>query len=104
MITKKQTILFSVFTTFTNTNTYKEIKATLHPNPFTESAALILENLPGGNNTLCIMNAQGAMVKKMDHIGNGRISIPRDGLSPGFYYYQVRTQEGIVLNGKMAVQ
>ncbi|MES2702195.1 MAG: T9SS type A sorting domain-containing protein [Bacteroidota bacterium] len=85
-------------------NIKKQVKATLYPNPFTDNAILDIENFSGSNSTLSIYSAQGALVRKIENIDSPQITILRDGLTRGFYYYQLKTQDNSVVFGRMAIQ
>ena len=76
----------------------------VYPNPFSTSTTLVLNNKIAGNITIKIYNTTGQLVKQMFKPANNVVTINRDGLSDGFYFYSVYTNDNRVLNGKFIVK
>jgi hypothetical protein len=85
-------------------NTGRVTKVSLSPNPFSESTVINIDGLTSGTATLTIMNVEGRVVSTLQNVGLGRTIISRNGLAPGFYYYQLQTNEGIVWRDKMIIR
>ena len=77
--------------------------AKVYPNPFTDHATLIFNNQARHNNTLTIFNVQGQVVQYTDNITTDKVSINRNGLPSGLYYYQLREANNIVARGKLMI-
>ena len=78
-------------------------KVSAYPNPFTDHTTMIFNNSGSQNYTLKILNALGETVQRLADITSNRIRIERNGLPPGFYYYQLSNQDNVVANGKLAI-
>ena len=75
----------------------------VYPNPFSERATLLFDNLYDENHVLVLYNAIGQVVRKIESVSN-RMVIERDGLPAGFYHYQLRNEKGMVGNGKLVIE
>ena len=76
----------------------------VYPNPFSSTATLVLNNKIEGSITIKIFNTYGQMVKEVFESANNSITIDGTGLSEGFYFYTVNTNDNRILNGKFIIK
>jgi len=81
----------------------KNAGVNVYPNPFTDYATMAFDNQSHQNYSLTIFNFQGEIVQKSEGITSNTITINRNNLPPGFYYYQLSNQDNVVANGKLAI-
>ncbi len=76
----------------------------LSPNPFSNYTTLTFDNHLRKKHTLAIYNTQGILVQKIKSINSGEVKIERGELSPGCYFYELKSEDGAVAKGKLFVQ
>ncbi len=76
----------------------------LSPNPFSNSTTLTFDNRGKNLHTFFIYNIEGRLVRKIEHIRTGELSIDRNDLDVGCYFYELRSEDGAVAKGKLFVQ
>lgn len=83
---------------FNNSNGIK-----FYPNPFSTSATLEFDNPQGKPHQLSVFNALGQLVIQIENIKSNKLTIERKELQNGFYFYQLRNEEGFVGSGKIVI-
>lgn len=73
--------------------------ATVQPNPFTTETRIVFPNPKHEKHTLTIRNLHGALVRQIDGIETSHITISRENLSPGTYYYTLLRTDGASQRG-----
>lgn len=76
----------------------------LFPNPGKEIIQLNLLGESDELERLLLFDAQGKMLRNMDHLSGKQFLIHRHALSPGIYFYKVRTNQGKIAIGKLVFQ
>ncbi len=75
----------------------------LYPNPFSQQATLELPET-NGEYALLVYDMLGNKVKEMPALSNRRITIDRENLTAGVYFYQLVNKEGTAATGKMIIE
>jgi hypothetical protein len=84
------------------TNTALSI--TIAPNPFTDCTEMTT-SLPLKNAHLLIFDITGKEVARFENINGNKISINRNGLTNGIYFYKLSGQDDQAISiGKLAIQ
>jgi len=79
----------------------KNIRVIVYPNPFNEFTTVDIYNHSGTKQIyLEVYNSIGKCVKK-EKIMNNSITLNREGLSNGFYYYRIADETKILYSGKL---
>lgn len=81
--------------TFTNYN--------LYPNPITSTSVLEFDNPNNEELTLSIFDCHGKPVKNQAGINGSSVSIDKNSLSDGSYFFQLRSSFGVFSAGKFTV-
>jgi hypothetical protein len=76
----------------------------IYPNPFIFSTTISFNNPEQETHTLFIYDTKGRMAKKSTSITNGKISITREGLNSGLYYFQLHNNKKLKYSGKLIVK
>ena len=79
------------------------MNVSVYPNPFSESAVIILDRIPHEKTTIRLLDVYGRMVLTSP-FDSDRVKISRADLSPGVYFYQVRSGQHCPVSGKIIVQ
>ena len=77
---------------------------TLSPNPFHETATLTINTNKFEDGTIEIKNILGAIVQPPKHFTGNKITLQRNNLPAGIYFYTITLKENIMLHGKSIVQ
>ena len=77
---------------------------TAYPNPFTEQTTLSFDNPQRHIHTLTVYSMQGIRVKQIENITTNEVSLQRDGLPAGYYFYRLSNNEGVNATGKVLIQ
>ena len=87
------------------TTTNQQTTTNIYPNPFNQSAKIRFQSSVKGVVTVKIYDNSGKCVKTISAFSaNGCISINRDRLMTGFYYYEIiGNNDEIIGRGKMIV-
>jgi len=75
----------------------------VYPNPF-HSTTTVQFNLSIKKGDLFIYNNLGIEIKHISNISGKNISIGRDGMSDGIYYFTLKEEGKIISNGKIVVE
>lgn len=81
----------------------KQSNTKLYPNPFSTNATLEFDNPRGKPHQLSVYNALGQLVIQIENIKSNKLTIERKELQNGFYFYQLRNEEGIAGSGKIVI-
>jgi|SRR6218665_208856 len=77
---------------------------TLFPNPMQSSATLNIGSADVlKNNRFTLRDIRGAEVRSFTFSGNS-VTIGREALLPGMYFYTIMTETGAAMNGRMVIQ
>lgn len=76
----------------------------IFPNPFSQSATLKFENPDNEKHSLTLIDIEGRVVAIIPGITTNRITIEKNELTSGFYYYQLQTDRKILATGKFVVE
>ncbi len=76
-------------------------KVTIFPNPFSTQATLTLSN-ERKNASLKVYDLQGKEVKNINFSGK-QITVERENLESGMYFYQIISEEKIISQGKIII-
>jgi hypothetical protein len=88
----------------TGINKITETQSALFPNPMSTSATLAISNgVSLTNAKLVISDISGRVVKTQENIFSHTISINRDNLSTGMYFYTLTQNNKVVANGKLII-
>jgi hypothetical protein len=76
-----------------------------YPNPFSDKAVVDINNTVNLNNTrLVIYDITGKEVKKIDQIHSRQVTISRDKLESGVYFYKLFNDQIVTANGKFILE
>jgi|GEM_PF-2004897 len=78
--------------------------AHLSPNPVKDKAILDVKGATVKDGILNIYNAQGSPVREVRNINSQQVTIYREDLAKGFYYYQLQAANGLTIMGKMVLE
>jgi hypothetical protein len=76
----------------------------VHPNPFTEYTIITFDNSFFEKNTLKIFNTSGQLVKEYRNITGNILTIERDKMCRGIYYFQLMNDKRQIGNGKLVIE
>ena len=76
----------------------------VYPNPTNQQATLEFNNSKKENYTLAIFDCHGLLVRIITGITSGRVEIPKQNLTSGMYFFQLRTNVEVYANGKLAIE
>ena len=79
-------------------------KSFVYPNPFSSTATLVLNSSFNGSIILKIFNANGQLVKEISKASGQNVTIDSNGLTEGFYFYTVQTDDNKTENGKFIIK
>ncbi|MBN2745273.1 MAG: T9SS type A sorting domain-containing protein [Bacteroidales bacterium] len=79
------------------------ISATLYPNPVTENALIEVNGFSPKDAIFKLYNTRGQLVKTISNINSNKISISKDQLESGIYYYTIEQENQQLLRSKMIV-
>jgi hypothetical protein len=75
-----------------------------YPDPFTTSAQLVIDgNIPAKNGELKILDINGRMIRRIESEDMHLISIERNGMQNGMYFYQFYSDNSLVAKGRFVV-
>lgn len=74
------------------------------PVPITNKAILSFNNAQHKKHDLIIYDVTGKLLRKIEDITNSNVSIERDGLTTGCYFYELKCEDGNAAKGKLLVQ
>lgn len=85
-------------------NSATETAATVYPNPIQTTATLALKSGRFEHADLIITDAQGREVKHIADCSGEQLTIDREGLAAGTYFYALRSAAAEYANGQLIVQ
>lgn len=90
---------------FTSVEEKKEelIKPLVYPNPFSEETK-VLFNREIVEGKLGLLNSLGQKVKSFELKNRKELTISREGLAEGVYFYQISDTKGIIFTGKLIIK
>jgi hypothetical protein len=75
------------------------------PNPFnTTTTFLIQTEQPVNNMQLSIYDGAGRLVRQVNNINTTTVTVDRDGLADGMYFYTLTAENAQLTNGKLIVE
>jgi len=74
------------------------------PDPFYDQATFVFNYVSGHAYQLAITDQLGRTVRVINQIREGTVTINRDGLSPGMYFYQLADGSQVVHTGKIVAR
>jgi hypothetical protein len=90
-----------------NTSTvdvHTDIHLVIFPNPFSSNCTIRINKEGQQIKQLKLINAQGQTVKHYNNLAGNEISIERDQLPAGVYFYHLTTHQDMVASGKIIIQ
>ena len=84
-------------------NYNSNLESAVSPNPFNTTAILSVEK-PIKNGVLSIYDLLGKEVKRMEGINESRIIIEKYPLKEGIYFYQLKSEAGLINGGKIIIE
>ena len=94
---------FIGITTDTKEAILEKVVVIAYPNPFEEYTTLRLEGLENKNYSFTLFNKQGQVVRFLENRIESQITISRDELSAGLYYYHIQTENQKIGRGKLVI-
>ena len=76
----------------------------MYPNPFSYETILKLTNSMDRIENLILYNTMGEMVKEISKISNTQITIQKEDLSKGMYFFKLTTENKNTVFGKFILQ
>jgi hypothetical protein len=73
------------------------------PNPFYDQTTLSFPSV-SDKKTFTLYNTNGQLVKTVHNITSGQLTINRDNLATGLYYFMLRTNDNIIATGKLLTE
>ena len=83
---------------------YNSRNVNAYPNPFNESLVISIDGNSLDNGSFYIYDVFGREVKMMNALKGNEITVSRDDLAPGVYFYMLREGERPVASGKITAQ
>ena len=74
------------------------------PNPFTDQTTIKFQNPNSKSHTLTLYNIQGRLIRSSPEITSGEVVIERGNMSKGLYFFELRSEEGILVSGKLIIE
>ena len=84
----------------TNLKSYLNI----FPNPTNQNATLEFYNSKNENFTLTLYDTNGQLVRSIPNIRTNKVEIKKQNLTPGLYFFLLRTDRQIYSTGKLAIE
>jgi len=76
----------------------------MYPNPMVDYTTIEFENSLHRNYTLNIYDMQGSIVRSIHDVTSDRVRVDRKNLKTGLYFIQLRDEDEICVEGKLAVE
>lgn len=76
----------------------------IYPNPFSESAILTVDNFELKNSTLTITSVIGNTITEIKNISGNKVTINRENLNSGIYFYTIKKSGKIISSGKLVIE
>ncbi len=81
-------------------DTPNRVDYNLYPNPFIDQTVLDFSSVKE-EVVFTLLNSNGQLVMTINNVSNGQVIIEREDLPSGFYYFIVRTDDKIIVAGKL---
>jgi hypothetical protein len=75
----------------------------LYPNPFYDKAVLDFPNIKQ-KTTFTLFNTNGQAVRTINNITGGQVTIERENLASGLYFFILKTENKIIATGKLVTE
>jgi hypothetical protein len=79
-------------------------KLIVYPNPAHQSATLQFSNPKNENFTLTLYNTYGQLVREINNITGDKVTIERQDLTNGMYFFRLATEGKVIGTGKMVME
>jgi Secretion system C-terminal sorting domain/Beta-propeller repeat len=76
----------------------------IYPNPTNQSATLEFDNSKQQNHNLTLYDTQGRLIETITNIKTGRITIERNNLPSGLYFFRLHKNNQFVFSGKLILK
>ncbi|MFH0894407.1 MAG: SBBP repeat-containing protein [Bacteroidota bacterium] len=76
----------------------------LFPNPFHDFCTLTFNNQKKSDNTLTLFDAQGRLIRIIENIRTNQVKIERLNLKNGLYFFQLISENRIIVSGKFVIE
>lgn len=75
------------------------------PNPFSTTTTFVIDaQQPADNMQLSIYDANGQLVRQVTNISTNTVTIDREGLAGGMYFYMLTSNNQLLNNGKLIIE
>jgi hypothetical protein len=85
-------------------NTHTNNEVTIAPNPMKDKSVLHFNNAQQSKYQLNLYNMEGRLVNKTENITGSEITIERKDLPAGIYFYQLMSEDGKGMRGKIVME
>lgn len=86
------------------TSLHRSSSVTAYPNPFSSQTHLTFPNPYGEKHTLYVYNILGVVVRKIEDIETNSVTLHREGLANGNYYYSLHAPDGNTYRGALIIR
>lgn len=76
----------------------------VYPNPFSDQATIRISNYSGETFTFYLYNVLGREVKRVEAIRSNEVTIRRDNLYEGIYFFKITSEKDVVGMGKLVIK
>lgn len=84
--------------------TTKQDEVSISPNPMKDKSMLHFNNAQGLKYQLSVYNMEGKLLSKKDNITGNEVTIERKDMPAGIYFYQLMSEEGKSMKGKLMME
>ena len=81
----------------------QNVSVNVYPNPFAEMAQFEIKGIESASFYFSLFDINGRLVRQEKFNGNN-YQFNRNGLSAGFYFFEISKQEGLVSSGKLVIK
>jgi hypothetical protein len=74
------------------------------PNPFSTTTTFLIDAQPADNMQLSVYDANGRLVRQVSNISTNTVTIDREGLAGGMYFYMLTSGNELLNNGKLIIE
>ena len=83
---------------------FRPIRMNIYPNPFRDYTTIEFSDPMHRNYSLTLYSSQGKLVRTLENITGGRVSVERENLTAGLYFIQLRNENEIRAVGKLIME
>lgn len=77
----------------------------VYPNPFSTTTTFAIQvQQPVNDMQLSVYDGTGRLVRQVNNINTSTVTIDREGLSGGLYFYQLTADQQLLTNGKLVIE